>query len=113
MPTVPDIDVTHLPWWRMMEGVSRVHYAHPGSPGHAPAAGAVAGAVLLPLPLVLPFAFSVWLMSVWVLLVVSAVAATVLLVRRHLESLRTVRSEKGGLPIARSKCAGRSTRAKS
>ncbi|ACU96713.1 J domain-containing protein [Saccharomonospora viridis] len=92
VPTVPDIDVTHLPWWRMMEGVSRVHYAHPGSPGHAPAAGAVAGAVLLPLPLVLPFAFSVWLMSVWVLLVVSAVAATVLLVRRHLESLRTVRS---------------------
>lgn len=95
VPTAPDIRVTDLPWWRPTEGLSRVHYAHPGSPGHAPAAGAVAGVVLLPLPLVVPFAFSVWLASVWLLLIVSAVAAAVLLVRRHLESLRTVRAFRG------------------
>ncbi|EHY87166.1 J domain-containing protein [Saccharomonospora azurea] len=92
VPTAPVVDVDSLPWWHLVENAARVHYAHPGSPGHATAGGALAGAVLLPLPLVVPFAFSVWLTAVWALLVVSASAAAVLLVRRHLESLRTVRS---------------------
>ncbi|WP_037333759.1 J domain-containing protein [Saccharomonospora piscinae] len=95
VPPAPVVDVTSLPWWRLMDGVSRVHYAHPGSPGHATVAAAATGTLLLPLPLVVPFAFSVWLTAVWLLLVVSAVAAAVLLVRRHLESLRTVRAFRG------------------
>ncbi len=92
VPSAPTIDIRDLPWWGLVEGVSRVHYAHPGSPGHAPAGGALMGAALLPLPLLVPFAFSVWLAAVWALLVVSATATGVLLVRRHLESLRAVRS---------------------
>ncbi|MEY7971428.1 DnaJ domain-containing protein [Saccharomonospora xinjiangensis] len=95
VPTAPAIDVRDLPWWDLVEGASRVHYAHPGSPGHATAGGALLGAMILPLPLVVPFAFSVWLTAVWALLVVSAAAAMVLLVRRHLESLRAVRAFRG------------------
>ncbi len=92
VPSAPTIDVRDLPWWDLVEGVSRVHYSHPGSPGHAPVGGALLGAVVLPLPLLAPSAFPTWLMVMWVLLVVSASATAVLLVRRHLESLRALKS---------------------
>ncbi|WP_197320012.1 DnaJ domain-containing protein [Saccharomonospora sp. NB11] len=92
VPSAPSIDVDSLTWWHLVGDAARVHYAHPGSPGHATAAGAAGGMVLLPLPLLLPFAFSAWLTAVWALLMVSAAAAAALLVRRHLESLRTVRA---------------------
>lgn len=92
VPATPVVDVDPFDWWRLAGTLSRVHYEHPGSPGHAPALGAAGGAVLAPLPLVLPVGSSVWAFSVWALLLLAAATAGVLLVRRHLESLRAVRT---------------------
>ncbi|WP_019808253.1 J domain-containing protein [Saccharomonospora halophila] len=92
VPATPVVDVDSLDWWHLAGTLSRVHYEHPGSPGHAPALGAAGGAVLAPLPLLLPVASSVWAFTVWALLLLAATTAGVLLVRRHLESLRAVRT---------------------
>ncbi|ASR36794.1 molecular chaperone DnaJ [Prauserella marina] len=101
VPSAPRVDVTSVPWWHEVDAIARVHYAHPGSPGHAPTVVAAGAVLLLVLPLLL-FDFPLPLLLVWLSLLAGALAAAVLLGRRHLATLHTVRafrSEFGGRTV--------------
>ncbi|PRX45973.1 nuclease-like protein [Prauserella shujinwangii] len=95
VPQPVRLDVGAIPWWHTVDSAERVHYAHPGSPGHAPGLAAVAALLVLAGPLLLPVDFTVPLLVVWLLLTALTVAGGYHLVRRHLRSLRSARAFRG------------------
>ncbi|MEU6643056.1 DnaJ domain-containing protein [Saccharomonospora sp. NPDC046836] len=95
-PQRPRVDIATIPWWHTVGELTRVHYAHPGSPGHAPTLAAAGTVLLLALPLaLLASALPVWLLVLWLLLLAAAGWMAWLLVRRHLATLRAVRAFRG------------------
>ncbi|MBK1788263.1 J domain-containing protein [Prauserella cavernicola] len=102
MPQAARVDTTTIPWWHSVDSVARVHYAHPGSPGHAPPAFAAAAVLVLALPLLLGASFPVPVLVVWLLLLAGALGVAFALGRRHVAALRSVRafrSEFGGRTV--------------
>ncbi|WP_199433066.1 J domain-containing protein [Qaidamihabitans albus] len=96
------IDVDTIPWWGLVDARERVHYAHPGAPGHAPWAAAAGGLALLAAPPLLPVEFSTPLLVCWLVLVVAALVAGRRLMRHHRSSVRTARAfrdEFGGRTV--------------
>ncbi|PXY19067.1 J domain-containing protein [Prauserella muralis] len=103
VPPAPRLDVEAIPWWHTVDAVTRVHYARPGSPGHAPTVAAVGALLALALPVLLaPSAFSTPVLVTWLVVLAAAGCVAVLLGRRYLATLRTVRafrSEFGGRTV--------------
>ncbi len=76
VPGLPDLDAEELTWWHFAGEDTRTR--HDRGPGHTPVVAAVAGMVLVLLPLVTGVGFSPPVLIVWLLLT----AGTALLVQR-------------------------------
>lgn len=94
VPAAPQVAVETIPWWHRVDTAARVHYAQPGSPGHAPTVAVALGVPLAALPL-LAFDLSPALLVGWLGLLVAVLTAAALLGRRHLAALRAVRAFRG------------------
>jgi hypothetical protein len=78
VPDLPHLDAEDLSWWHFAGEDTRMRHGRRRGPGHAPVVVAVAGMVLVLLPLVTGVGFSPPVLVVWLLLT----AGTALLVQR-------------------------------
>jgi len=78
VPELPDLDAVELEWWQFAGQDTRVRHGRHRGPGHTPVVAAVAGMVLVLLPLVTGVGFSAPVLVVWLVLT----ASTALLVQR-------------------------------
>jgi hypothetical protein len=78
VPDLPVLDADELDWWHFAGEDTRVRHGRRRGPGHTPVVAAVAGMVLVLLPLVTGVGFSPPVLVVWLLLT----AGTALLVQR-------------------------------
>lgn len=78
VPDLPDLDAEDLGWWHFAGEDTRMRHGRRRGPGHTPVVVAVAGMVLVLLPLVTGVGFSTPVLIVWLLLT----AGTALLVQR-------------------------------
>lgn len=102
VPDTPRLPVATIPWWHRVDDTARVHYAQPGTAGHAPTVAALLGVVLAALPLLLPLDLSPVPLVGCLLLLAAALTAASLLGRRALAAhrqLRAFRDEFGGTAV--------------
>jgi len=78
VPELPDLDADDLDWWQFAGEDTRVRHGRRRGPGHTPVVAAVAGMVLVLLPLVTGVGFSTPVLVVWLVLT----AGTAVLVQR-------------------------------
>lgn len=78
VPDLPDLDAEDLSWWHFAGEDTRMRHGRRRGPGHTPVVAAMAGMVLVLLPLVTGVGFSPPVLIVWLLLT----AGTALLVQR-------------------------------
>ena len=67
VPELPDLDAGELEWWHFAGQDTRVRHGRQRGPGHTPVVAAVAGMVLVLLPLVTGVGFSAPVLVVWLL----------------------------------------------
>lgn len=91
-PDSPRVDTAAVDWWDEPGIAERVRHAQLGGPGHSPVVAALAGVVLLVLPLLFRAGFSVPLLVLWLLVAAATVVLIQRLSRRHLDAVRVGRS---------------------
>jgi hypothetical protein len=92
VPPVPRLATDTIAWWRGVDAGERVLLTHRDLPGHGPSALALAGVVVLLLPIAFQAAFSGLMLVLWLLLAAVAAVAVYRLARRYQASVRSERA---------------------
>jgi hypothetical protein len=92
VPPAPRLATETIAWWREVDARERVRLVQRDAPGHGPALIALAGVVVLLVPIVVQADFSGLLLVAWLLLTAAAAAGVYRLATRYLASMRAERA---------------------
>jgi curved DNA-binding protein CbpA len=90
-PASPHLDTEAIEWWNQLGIGERVRHGELGGPGHTPVVAALAGVLLLVLPLLFRVGFSVPLLILWLLVAAATAVLIQRLSRRQLGAARVGR----------------------